>query len=95
MGRDVAEQMAQFKALSDEIKGLQDTLDERESDQVGRQNHHSRINEMIEVLQNHDLRLAEYDDRLVKLTVERIKVLDADKVLVEFGPGVEYVCGVE
>jgi len=92
VGRDVAEQMAEFKAISDEIKGLQDKLSERDADQAGRQNRHSRINEMIAVIQEHDFSLPGYDDRLVRLLVERVKVLGDDTVLVEFELGCEYIC---
>ena len=94
VGRDMAEQMAEFKALSDEIRGLQAKLDAQDMNHAGKQNCNSRINDMIEVLQQCNLRLAEYDDRLVRLMVERVKVVEDDKVLVEFGAGVEYECGL-
>ena len=94
VGRDVAEQMVEFKALSDEIKGLQDKLNERDAGQVGRQNRHSKIGDMIAVIQEHDFNLPHYDDRLVRRFVERIKVLEDDKVLVEFELGTSYTCGL-
>ena len=94
VGRDMAEQMVEFKVLSDEMQGLQDQLNEQETNHSDKQNRNSRISDMIEVLKLCNIRLAEYDDRLVRLMVERVKVVEDDKVLVEFEPGVEYVCGL-
>ena len=56
----------------------------------GGHNRHSRVSEMIEVLRNYDLRLGGYDDRLVRMAVERIQVLGKDKVQVQFEFGVKY-----
>ena len=47
------------------------------------------------MLQQYELRLAGYDDRLVRLIIERVKVHEDDTVLVEFGAGVEYLCGLQ
>ena len=50
---------------------------------------------MIAAVQGFDLNnLREYDDRLVRMMVERVRVLGDDKVLVEFGLGVGYECKI-
>ncbi len=92
VGEDAVQRDAKFKALADEIKALRDRQRAKSSEQAGAENRRSQLNEMITVLEDYDYSLDEYNDGLVRLMVEQIRVLDSDKVLVSFGLGVEYIC---
>lgn len=81
---------AEFKALSDEIAVLQKQLHDRDQSDTDRQDNRSRLDKMLSFLEWTDFAVSEHDDALVRRSVERVTVIDADKILVKFKWGAEY-----
>ena len=76
-----------FKIISDEIKMLKATLDAQEKNEMTRGSANTRIVEIFQILDNGNLDLTEYDDKLVKQLIETITVIDKDKIRIEFKGG--------
>ena len=77
------------KEISDEIKGLQETLNEHKQQQTTAQNVNSRITEIFDILENEKFNFTEYDDAMVRSLIDSIKVLTEDQILVTFKGGFE------
>lgn len=82
------------KEISDEIKGLQETLQRHEQRQTSAQNTLSRMGEILALLESENLNLTEYDEALVRQNIEEVKVLSEDKVMVVFKSGLEVEMGL-
>jgi len=80
---------ARFKALSDEIKSLQDTIQNHERQGTITENTNSRMGEILALLETQVPNLTEYDEALVRQLLDEVKVLSEDKVLVIFKGGIE------
>ena len=76
-----------FEEISNEIKMLKFTLIAQEKKEITLGNTNSRITEILQILENENLNLIEYDDILVRQLIENVTVLDEDKIRIEFKGG--------
>lgn len=80
---------SQFKGLSDEIKALQDAIQNHERRNTAIESVHSQMEEIMAFLETQDTDLPGYDETLARQLLEEVKVLSGDKVLITFKGGIE------
>lgn len=80
-----------FKALNDELQGLQSALNRLQASCGGEKElQHSlyRMNRALE--QEHAMNNCEYDDNVVRSLIDTIRVVSGNKLRITFGTGYEY-----
>lgn len=81
---------SRLKAMSDEIKGLSNIINEYQNSQGSGNNLENKINELKETLYNEPEQSDIYDDYLVKQLIDTIKVMGDEKLLITFRCGITY-----
>lgn len=80
---------AAYDSVANEIYRLRELRQETLASNAERQNKRQRIAEMTEFLNNQSGVISEYDEKLVRLLIERATVFE-DKLTVVFKSGVEF-----
>ena len=86
-GNDVEDCEDEFKEISDEISELKEQIKVLQESAYGNEISEERIREIQLVIDNHEINFTEYDDALVRQTVECIRVYKSKKIDVIFGGG--------
>lgn len=86
-GNDVEDCEDEFKEISDEISELKEQIKVLQESAYGNEISEERIREIQLAIDNHEINFTEYDDALVRQTVECIRVYESKKIDVIFGGG--------
>jgi len=78
-----------FKAISDEIMSLQETLDRHKAQQNGPDALSLQIEDLCKALRDAPFECAEYKDSIVRQMIDTIKVINADTLRIIFKGGYE------
>lgn len=75
---------AKFEEIAAEIKGLQGQIGEHQEQAMLSQNTQARIHELLYMMENTDLSLKEYRKDVVKVIIDKVVVLSADRIRITF-----------
>jgi len=78
-----------FKEAADEQAALKARLRELGLQQAAMENADARLNEVFRIIQEMPIRMAEYDDTLTALIIDRIVVQSSDRIKIWFACGIE------
>lgn len=77
-----------YQEIAEEIGNLKEQqIEERRKKKLA-ENYEQRVKEMDAFLQGNTQRMTEFDDDLARRLVERVKVLSADSVMIQFKSGI-------
>jgi len=94
-GEDESHYLAELTMIANAISMLRLRKAEIEQDTLKHENTEARLAAMRERLNSAELNLGAYDDMLVKQTVESMKVLSRDKLLIRFKSGIEMTMNLQ
>ena len=80
---------SQFQQIAEEMKELSDLLATEEQKCQTSESVNQQLDEIMELTENGEFRMTEYDDRYVRMMVECVRVNDKDSITVIFKGGVE------
>lgn len=80
---------SQFQQIAEEMKELSDLLAAEEQKCQTSESVNQQLDEIMELTENGEFRMTEYDDRYVRMMVECVRVNDKDSITVIFKGGVE------
>ncbi len=86
-GQDVEDCEDEFKQISDEIAELKEQIKILQEQSMGNEITDERIREIQNAIDNENLDFSQYDDGLVRQTIECIRIYDNKKVDIIFGGG--------
>ncbi len=81
--------MSDITRFSDEMKSLREFVEAEKSKQNAAQQNSAELTKMLELLDNEDFRLTEYDDVAVRQLIEKVTVIDKNTITVTFKGGFE------
>lgn len=90
LSNTVGENELRLRAMSDEIKSLNDIITDYKNNQGLDNSIENKIHELEEILDAEPEQTNEYDDELVRQLIDTIKVIGTDKILVIFKCGITY-----
>lgn len=77
-----------YRMLAEEIERLKkEQMEERRKNRLA-ENYEQRVKDMDHYLNTHTNRCMEYDDKLVRRLVSQVRILTADKIQIQFQPGI-------
>ena len=77
-----------YQVIAEEIGNLKEQQMEERRKRKLAENYEQRVKEMDVFLQSNTQRIQEFDDDLVRRLVERVKVLSAVRVMIQFKSGI-------
>ncbi|MCM1060079.1 MAG: recombinase family protein [Eubacterium sp.] len=81
--------MADIEKFSEEMKTLREFIETEKAKQAVTQRSSAELDEILKRLENEDFTMTEYDDILVRQLIEKITVMDKDKIKITFKGGFE------
>ncbi len=81
--------MSDITRFSEEMKLLREFVEAEKSKQNAAQQNSAELTKMLELLNNEDFRLTEYDDVAVRQLIEKVTVIDKNTITVTFKGGFE------
>jgi len=88
-GSDSEKYDDQFITISDELKQLQEMLNNQEIQKDEDSKTNSQMNNLFGILETESLTITEFDNTLVKQLINTIKILSKEKILIIFNGGFE------
>ncbi len=93
-GEDMASHMDRLGELGGEIQRLQATLDELKTKAEIECNITQKVGQAIEIMESLDEEVERYDDILVRQSIDTIRVMGSDRLLIVFKDGFEWEQGI-
>ncbi len=81
--------MSDIARFSEEMKSLREFVEAEKNKQNAAQQNSAELTKMLELLDNEDFRLTEYDDVAVRQLIEKVAVIDKNTITVTFKGGFE------
>ena len=81
--------MSDITRFSEEMKSLREFVEAEKNKQNAAQQNSAELTKMLELLDNEDFRLTEYDDVAVRQLIEKVTVIDKNTITVTFKGGFE------
>lgn len=78
-----------FREINEEIQKLQLKLQERSSKKIVDQRQQEKIEQVIKMLEDMRYEIKEYDETIIRKVVENIKIVDKDRVEINFYGGLK------
>ncbi len=88
--RTITEKHDVLKAMSDEIRNLQDMLDKYKESETTEEKIKKEVEEVKNFLENDTHDYEDYDDDIIRQVIRQIKVYDDGKLQILFNCGMEY-----
>lgn len=78
-----------FREITEEVRKLQSKLQERKASKIVDQQQNAKIQEIVKTIENMEYEIEEYDEALIKKIIEKIKIIDKEKIEINFYGGIK------